>query len=527
MARPQGLVLAALFCAPFAAHADGNFADTRVSFTVGDDNFLAGTLNNGLVPSPSIGFGDRPGFQLNLERIDRGQTGRESQTDLALYKKVPGYIPGVLTEAALVMRIQQSVAIGSNSNSPFLFDDGSFIRIAYTPGGSYDPEANYEAICFPASSERVRLGYNFNMSWGGGQMFPFIRTGQARAPGCKLQLNSRQGYAFVAAKTQLVLVRLNEAQNENGANGDQTQNARETQYGVLGGAGYDLTPELRVEAQGGFFQQGFQELTGVEGAPIFTSGASFQVSYHKGMPTKNTAMGNLFRNDPDAPPNFQTAERYRPGTLAYLVAAEGSVLGQALADPDNFGSTKIQPAVGGDLNVVVQRGYDRLWLDFGYQSLEFLTRNVPGFFPFEANPESLNAAPLFFASLRADRHFPERKLTPGITAGVTFPANVTSVITNAEQGLPPVERTVVVREQFLADNSQQLFFDPLPANQNAFPIIATKASLRWDVSPNVAATLQFTYQYDPNRTIFDSDIADFVFVNPNILGGLFNLTARF
>jgi hypothetical protein len=527
MSRSKSLLVAALFCTPLHAYADGNFADTRVSFTVGDDNFLAGTLDNGLIPSPGLGIGDRPGFQLNLERIDRGQTGRETQTDLALYKKMPGYIPGVMTEAGLIVRLQQSVVTGSNSNSPFLFDDGSFIRIAYTPGGVYSPDENYEAICFPASSERVRLGYNFNMSWGGGQMFPFIRTGQARAPGCKLQVNSRKGYAFVAAKTQLVLVRLNEAQNENGPNGDQTQNARETQYGVLGGAGYDLTPEIRLEAQGGFFQQGFQELTGVEGAPIFTSGASFQASYHVGMDTKNTAMGRLFRNDPDAPPAFQTAEKYKPGSLSYLLAAEGSILYQALADPDNFGNTKLQPAIGGDINLIVRRNYDRLWLDLGYQSLEFLTRNVPGFFPFEANPKSLQAAPLFYVNARADRHFPNRKLTPGIIAGLTVPAHVTSVVTNAEQGLPPVERTVVVREQFLADNSQQLFFDPLPVNQRALPIVSLKGSLRWDVSQHVAATVELSYQFDQNRTVFDSDVADFVFVGSSIFGGLFNLTARF
>jgi hypothetical protein len=519
-------LLALLTSVPLSAFAGDGLLDTRISFTIGDDNFLAGTLDNGLVPSPAFGIGDRPGFQLTFERLDRGNTGRENQTNFALYKKMPGYIPGVLTEAGLVVRLQQASAIGTTGNAPFLFDDGSFIRIAYTPGDSYDPLNNYEAVCYPASSERIRLGYNFNLSWGGGQMFPVIRTGTTRAPGCKLQINSTQGYAFFAAKTQLVLEKRNEAQNENGAQGDQIQNARETQAGVLGGFGYNITKEITFEAQGGAFQQGLQELTGVEGAPIFTVGTSMQLSYHKNMGTKNSAMRDVFRNDPDAPVTFQTAEKYKMGT-SYLVAAELSILGQALADPDNFGNTVVQPAVGGDINFVFRRDYDRVWVDLGLQSLEYLTRNVPGFFPFQANPESLLSKPLFYASVRADHHLPSRKLTPGGVVGIQLPASVTSIVTDPQQGLPPTERTVVVREQFLADNSQVLFFDPLPKNNNALPILSLKATLKWDVSPNVSTSTELIYQFDPNRTVFDAEASDFAFVNPNILGALFNMTARF
>src|SRR5262249_29502365 len=162
-----------------------------------------------------------------FERLDRGNTGRETQTDLVLYKKAPGFIPGVFTEAGLVVRLQESTAIGTTGNAPLFFDDGSFIRLAYTPGGVYDPKNNYEPIFFPLSSERVRLGYNFNLSWGGGQTFPFIRSNTTRAPGFKLQVNTSNSYAFFAAKAQLVLEKINEAANENGAGGDQTQNTRE------------------------------------------------------------------------------------------------------------------------------------------------------------------------------------------------------------------------------------------------------------------------------------------------------------
>jgi hypothetical protein len=519
-------LLALLTSAPLTAFAGDGLLDTRISFTIGDDNFLAGTLDNGLVPSPAFGIGDRPGFQITFERLDRGNTGRENQTNFALYKKMPGYIPGVLTEAGLTVRLQQASAIGTTGNAPFLFDDGSFIRIAYTPGGSYDPLNNYEAVCFPASSERIRLGYNFNLSWGGGQMFPVIRTGTTRAPGCKLQVSTTKGYAFIAGKTQLVLEKRNEAQNENGPQGDQTQNARETQVGILGGFGYNFTKEITFEAQGGAFQQGVQELTGVEGAPIFTVGTSMQLSYHKNMGTKNSAMRDVFRNDPDAPTAFQTAEKYKMGT-SFLVAAELTALGQALADPDNFGTTVVQPALGGDLNFVFRRDYDRIWVDLGLESLEFLTRNVPGFFPFQANPVSLDSKPLFYASIRADHHLPARKLTPGVVAGIQIPASVTSTVTDPQQGLPATERTVVVREQFLADNSQVLFFDPLPKDSGALPILSLKATLKWDVSQNVSTSTELIYQYDPNRTVFDSEAGDFAFVNPNILGALFNMTARF
>ena len=61
------LLLPTVVSAPPAAWA-GDFIDTRISFTLGDDNFFK-DAGQQVPDSPRIGIGDRPGYELPFDNL--------------------------------------------------------------------------------------------------------------------------------------------------------------------------------------------------------------------------------------------------------------------------------------------------------------------------------------------------------------------------------------------------------------------------------------------------------------------------
>jgi hypothetical protein len=103
----------------------GNFMDTRLSWTFGDDDFLHKTGE--LVPlSPTFSIGDRPQYRLFFDNLNSRFSGRENLTHLVMYKKMPGFIPKLTTEAALVLRFDlQSLSAATGNLNSALQDAGS------------------------------------------------------------------------------------------------------------------------------------------------------------------------------------------------------------------------------------------------------------------------------------------------------------------------------------------------------------------------------------------------------------------
>src|SRR5262249_47937207 len=177
------------------------------------------------------------------------------------------------------------------------------------------------------------------------------------APGARLQWADDRSYLWLGAKSSVLL---------NLSNGRQ-----ESVWAGLAGAGLDLSPMLRLEANGGVFDRGVSRAQDVLGQPLTLYGASAQIALHRGMPVTSSTDYALYRNDPTGVATFFHPEVY-PGGLGWLAMAEATVVAQTLEDPDRPQSTVNQIATAGDVNVRVKWNHTRFRVDAAYRSLAFV-----------------------------------------------------------------------------------------------------------------------------------------------------------
>jgi len=464
--------------------------DTRLTWTFGDDDFTHPTGE--LIPlSPTWSVGDRPQYRLFFDSLNSRFSGRENVTHLVMYKKMPGFIPHLTTEAALVLRFDMAALAANTGNlNSALYDTGSYLRVFYNTGN--DPREGISATFFPLDTDRFRLGYLYDISWGGTaasinqSIFPGI---QGSAPGLKVQYDQKRFYAFGGFKTaqivqpQVVL--------SPGNNSDvETVDVADTNFGFLGGAGYDPTDNLRFDVGTGYFQQGRFNLPDVRGQQVYTYGFSARALVHKDMPVPQSIDFTLYRNDPMAPMILFAPEKYSPNELAWSVSLEGDALEQHLKDFDAVGGTKDQAALAAALQGVLKYGYTRVSLTGIARNLNYVVRNVPGFIPFQTMPANAQSQPEIFGSLAVTYNFPDQHLTPGIAGGVQLPSTFQSTF---NEGGVQASRTIVVRSQ--GDESI------LPFDQGRLPIFQGRVSLRWDLSRILSATAWLQYVRDPNGTL--------------------------
>ena len=500
----------------------GNFMDTRLTWTFGDDDFTHATGQ--LIPlSPTFSIGDRPQYRMFFDNLNSRFSGRENLTHLVMYKKMPAFIDKMTTEAAMVLRFDlAALASSSNNLNSALQDAGSYIRIFYNTS-SKDEKEGLSAVFFPLDTDRFRLGYLYDISWGGTaasinqSIFPRI---QGSSPGLKLQYDAKKYYAFGGFKTATI-IQPQQVLSPGGENDVEVVRVGETNFGFLGGFGVDPLENVRFDAGAGYFQQGKFDLEDVRGKSVYTYGASGRVVVHHHMPVPQSVDFRLYRNDPFAPQIIFNAEKYDAKEVAWSVSGEGSVLRQALKDFDKAGLVKEQSAVAAAIQGVVRAGYARLSVSGIYRNLNFVVRNVPGFIPFETLPGGTKTDPELFGAVGADYHFPKFHLTPGIGAGIQLPATFRSEFTN---GGVPASRTIVVRSQ--GDESI------LPYDKGRTAIYQARASLRWDISGMLAANLFVQVVRDNNGTLVVRDPTEGtaslrVFQSPNRVGTGLSIQARF
>ncbi len=499
----------------------GNFMDTRLSWTFGDDDFLHKT--GALIPlSPTFSIADRPQYRMFFDSLNSRFSGRENLTHLVMYKKMPGFIDKMTTEAALVLRFDMA-ALASNTGAlnQALYDSGSYIRLFYNTGASKNE--GLSAVFFPLDTDRFRLGYLYDISWGGTNsyinqsIFPRI---QGSSPGMKIQYDTDKFYAFAGFKTATI-VQPEKILNPGGENDVETVRVGETNFGFLGGLGVDPMEQLRFDIGAGYFQQGKFDLEDVRGKQVYTMGTSARVVYHHNMPVPASVDFLLYKNDPMNPMILFAPEKYKANELAWSVSAEGSYLSQHLKDFDNAGATKNQGAYAGAVQGVVKSGYLRLSATGIMRNLNFVVRNVPGFIPFESLPSNTKTDPELFGALAIDYHIASLKLTPGIGGGLQLPSTFKSEFT---EGGVAASRTIVVRQQ--GDESI------LPYDKNRSPIFQGRASLRWTLSNMLSAVLFVQYVRDNNGTLVVRDPNEGtaslrVFQSPDRLGMGVSLQARF
>jgi len=499
----------------------GGFMDTRLTWTFGDDDFLHKTGE--LIPlSPTFGIGDRPQYRLFFDNLNSRFAGRENITHLVMYKKMPAFIEHLTTEAALVMRfdLAQLAANTGNLNSA-IYDSGSYLRLHYQTGAT--EKEGLSAVFFPLDTDRFRLGYLYDLSWGGTaasinqSIFPRI---QGASPGMKVQFDTQKFYVFGGFKTATI-IQPEQVLAPGGENDVETVRVGETNYGFLAGAGVDALENLRFDIGGGYFQQGKFDLEDVRGKNVYTYGGSGRIVFHQGMPVPQSVDFLLYRNDPNKPLILFKPEKYDPNQFGFSVSAELDWLQQHLKDFDTAGAVKDQAARGAAVQGVVKAGYLRFSATGIYRDVNFVVRNVPGFIPFETLPSSAKTDPELFGSVGADYHFPGAHLTPGIGAGLQLPATFRSEFTD---GGVPAQRVIVVRQQ--GDESI------LPYNKDRSAIIQARLALRWDISDMFAVVAWVQLIRDNNGTLVVRDPSEGtaslrVFQSPNRVGTAIAVQARF
>jgi hypothetical protein len=472
-----------------------DFMDTRLTWTFGDDDFLHPTGQ--LIPlSPTFGIGDRSQYRLFFDSLNSRFSGRENLTHLVMYKKMPGFIEHLTTEAAVVLRFDLAALAANTGNlNTALYDSGSFLRLFYNTSFN-DPNEGLSAVFFPLDTDRFRLGYLYDITWGGTasyinqSIFPRL---QGTAPGLKVQYDSKKFYAYGGFKTAQI-VQPQVVLTPNNQNDVETVRVGETNFGFLGGFGVDPTENIRFEAGGGYFQQGRFDLDDVRGQQVFTYGTSARAVFHHHMPVPQSIDMILYRNDPMSPMILFAPEKYDPSQVAWSVALEGSVLEQHLKNFDVVGQTTDQPSYAGALYGTVKAGYARLSVSGIMRNLNFVERNVPGFIPFETLPTNAQTDPELFGAVAADYYLPQLHLTPGIGGGVQLPSTFKSEFT---EGGVQASRTIVVRSQ--GDESI------LPFDEGRKPIFQGRFSLRWDLSRIMSAVAWIQYVRDPNGTLVALD----------------------
>jgi hypothetical protein len=496
------------FIPPWVHTSD--FVDTRLTFLFADQDMLVApgqTTPNS--PGPGIvGSGNTSQYNQFYDSFNTKYTGYETLSNLVLYKKGDTFFRNLSYEAALALTLQ---VLSGNANplspSTSLQDASSYIRLKYTPEGWDAAREGITFTAFPMSADRFRLGYAYKISWGGSAIFP---NQGSSVPGAKLQINKDTWYAFIGAKTTLIF--------------DEFIHDQTTNYAVLAGAGWDILPELRIEANGGYFQQGVNPEPQVLGLPVDSRGISAEAVYHVGQPIGYSVDFALYQNDPNQYVNFFRPESY-PGGLSYTISLEGTFLQQILANPDVSGATEIQNASAAAFQAKLK--YDKLRINITalFRTLSFIQFNVPGFPPFYAFPAESTENPEMFISAGADYYFPWLHLTTGIIGGVDRPASFT---TNNQLGgnNPPVDltgnRTVVVTDV----NT----FDVLPTGDTATLVYSVKGTFRLQISEVVAAIGELYFTLNNNQTTFKEDaqgVSEPSFQKPEILGFNLLLQARF
>ena len=228
----------------------GNFMDVRLNLTLTNENVLVepgDTIPN--VPGWRFGRPSSLGV-LFFDNYDTRFSGYETLSHLVLYKHHDSGHHEV--EGGLVLRINNLAQDRIN-----LSDAGTYLRYAYWFDKDRKSPERISVTGFPTSSDRFRLGYSFRLSWGGSNVY---RRSDSAKPGVKVQYDGKDGYAFMGAKSSVVL---------------DPSTAEETSVmGFLAGGGYDVTDMLRVEANMGVFDRGNNELQDVVNQKLMLYGVS-------------------------------------------------------------------------------------------------------------------------------------------------------------------------------------------------------------------------------------------------------------
>ena len=479
---PAYLMLA--LALPGAAVA-GDFVDTRLVFIAGDDDFMhdAGTT---VPPSQLPDIGERAGYDTFFDQRDGRESGRESRTHLVLHKGIEGYWPSVQTDAALVLELNHSRMMSGDPRT--LSDDGTYLRVRRTSDAG-----EFELLLMPFDSDRLRLGWLWDTTWGGNHVFPEATLVPALRMAWRAEWWDIMG-GVKTARQQFVTRDL-----------DARSGQMEAFYGVFGGVGVGSRTEgVRLEVQGAFFEKGRNPNGPVRGEPVDAGGVSARISYVDGLPFVEGDDTRLYSGDPVKPWN---ADR---GAQGWRVAAEVDWVNHVLEDPELTGGTTREAGMAVAAYGSGRAGHTKVLGRAIYRDLTFLFFDHPGVVRrYQALPDDLDATGEFVLVLGLEHYLPSSRLTPGVTVGVQKPAALTNVVPNAGIHAPEVltgRRTAVYRRANMFDDTGLMTGYFLPDGAEAKANYGGRFHLTWDLAEGFALVGEVTVIVDDNRVLLEQDI---------------------
>ncbi|MBA3542524.1 MAG: hypothetical protein H0T79_23110 [Deltaproteobacteria bacterium] len=457
---------------PSEITGSSGFFDTRLAFTLTNENLLVKPGET--IPSvPGWRFGTPNSLGvLFFDNYDTRFSGFETLSHAVMYRNfTKGHLQA---EAAFVLRINEL-----SERTIDLSDAGSYIVLSNWKDPTHKDPTRISLTAFPVSADRFRLGYSYRLSYGGN---PEYGRTKSATPGVKVQYDTDKFYAFAGAKSAIVL--------------DRRTAEQKAALAFLAGAGVDLSDLIRVEANGGYFDRGYNELQDVNDQKVQLFGGSLQVSLHKNMPLRSSVDFRLYKNNNEKVSDLFKPESY-PGGLAWLAQAEFTTIGQTLKDPapDKTGSTKIQMGTAGDLNVRVKLDRVRIRADISYRDLAFILHSQPSLPTYSDFPTDYKTEPNLFAAVGVDRNWNDW-LTLGVIVGVDKPATLTSPKGLAGGATDATESSTAV----IRNNNIDTLITILPAGEKAVPQFAGKGTAKVDFGKMYTALAEVFYSYDGNAT---------------------------
>jgi len=451
-----------------------DYIKTTLTFYIGDDNLLADHEDG----SPTLGMANEYP-ELFFEGLNAEKQKVVSESHLVLYGKMPGFLPFVDTEAAFVAEFELSRDPDDNALVGRFRDDGSWIATTFWFNRNKQGN-NIRLTAWPYSADRFRLGYTYDLTWGGNTIWARNR---GPVPGIKVHLDLQRFYAFVGAKA---LVRLRADNNET-----------ENYWGVLGGLGPNLVVEggkgrLSYDLGGGYFARGTFQQDPFRSQALHAFGLSHRVQF-----TWNTKMGispdlKPLVNDPERRQHASLVPDYQ-GAMGFGVGLELTTLWQSLIDADNADTTALDDAITGAFSAQARFLKNmRVGIDIVYRDVSFLVFNVPGLTPYLSFAEGTTQTPQVYGALWWDWYLEKVHLTPGFVFGLMQPASFFAL--EDAEGNHQLE---VIREA----NDYEI----MPTGTEPFTILSFKGSLKWHLSKMLVMVGELSYTQDYNTTKVTTD----------------------
>lgn len=379
-----------------------------------------------------------------------------SRLRIALAVDQAGFLRNVWTSAAL--RVDVPLVVLEGGAPLGVRDASSWVAVTYEPSAS----SVLKLYAFPFDTDYVRLGHLHALDWGGTNVArresSFLQQ-QGGAPGALLALGLPRIRLFVGGKWA------NQVSRD------------ERLWAVFGGGSWEPAAALRFDLGFGYFERPKGEPDSAQ----LLEGVSGRVVWRAGPSEPELALEPLCR------PSFAREAlslfpRDEPAGTA--LALEGALLATRSPLLESPLEARLVPAPAAALYGSWQRRSFRAHFALWWRSLRFVLRNERAVLPVDST-SSVERAELG-AWLGGGWTLTPLMLTPAVEAGVQLPAALDTV-------------SAVSAQSFVTTGAG---LAPLPPGAARLPLVATRVSLRWQLSRVVALLAFGDYVRDPNATRF-------------------------